>query len=154
MNKSVRLHHPLFVSCNYVVEMPQKYPRAYECPACLTTHTHKAIHLRLDEHGDVFVHPGIYELLKTVGLAGMEFANEVIDGPGQVIGAVELVKRETINANGHKRFWVPGRTKYESRDVMHRPFIPVLEAIQEKVDRAITAARAEKRSIFIFGRRK
>jgi hypothetical protein len=112
----------MFASCNYVVEMPQKYPVPHECPTCRTNHIYKSIHLRLDEHGDVFVHPGIYELLKTVGLAGMEFANEVDNAPPQIIGAVEIVKKETITANGHRRFWVPGRTKYESRDIMQKAF--------------------------------
>lgn len=136
MATSIRLHHPTLASCNYVVEMPQRYPTPYECPSCRLTHIHKAIHLRLDEHGDVFVAEGIYELLQTVGLAGMEFANVVHDAPPQVIGAVELPKTETITSNGHKRFWVPGRTKYESRDLMLKPFQPLFDAIAEIRDRA------------------
>ena len=150
---SIRLHHPTFASINYVVEMPQRYPTPYQCPSCRTTHTHKAIHLRLDEHGDVFVAQGIYELLQTVGLAGMEFANVVENAPPQFVGAVEQLRRETYTSNGHKRFWVPGRTKYESRDLMRKPFIPILDAVAEKVDRKATAEKAKKRRLFILGRR-
>jgi hypothetical protein len=158
MKRSIRLHHPYLKAppdgrLNYVVEMPQRYETPYNCNACKMTHEYKAIHLRLDEYGDVFVAPGIYELLKTVGLAGLEFANELDNAPAQFVGAVELLKTETVTSNGH-RFWTPGQTRYESRDFMQKPFLPILEAFAEKADRKATAEKAEKQRTFILGRRR
>ena len=153
---SVRLHHPLFASCNYVVELAQPMPPgARPCFACSRkdapiTHMNKAIHLRLDSNGDVFVAEGIYELLRKVPtMAGLE----VVPGrnpPPQVVGALEQPTQYLILPHGQR--YVPGWNKYQAEQRMQKPFEPVAEMIQESVDRKVTAARAEKRTIYIMGR--
>ena len=151
---SVRLHHPAFASCTYVVELPQDYlePGGYDCPTCGVAHQRKAIHLHLDAQGDVFVAEGIYELLLQVGLAGMEVSNAVDNAPTQRIGAVEVPTREIYTVDS--RFYVPGRTKYESADIMQKPFQPLADKIAEGIDREATAKKMQKRSTFLLGRRK
>jgi hypothetical protein len=152
VNKSVRLHHPLFTNVNYVVELQQKYETPYDCFACKLVHVNKAIHLRLDDNGDVFVAEGIFKLLQKVPtMAGLE----VVDGrnaPPQVIGAVGQPTQDIVLAN--QRFYVPGFNKYQAGERMQKPFQPVADAIAEKIDRAVVAKRAEKQSTFIMGRRK
>lgn len=155
---SIRLHHPLFTNCNYVVELAQPMPPgARPCFACSRkdaplTHKNKAIHLRLDHNGDVFVAPGILELLRTVPtMAGLE----VVPGrnaPAQIVGAVEQLTQRIVYPNGEK--YVPGWNQYEAEQRMQRPFEPVAEKIQEAADRQRTAALAQKRRRFIMGRGK
>lgn len=155
---SVRLHHPLFASCNYVVELHwQKSDSSDACNACSQpdmpmVHEYKSLHLRLDENGDVFVADGILKLLQRVpGMAGLE----VVPGrnaPPQFVGAIELPTQHIVNAN--KEFYVPGRTKYQARDRMQKPFQPLVDKVLEKIDRKKTAEKAEKSKTFIMGRRK
>ena len=155
---SVRLHHPTFASCNYVVELPwQPSAQVDPCNACSQkdrplVHQYKALHLRLDENGDVFVADGIFRLLQRVPLmAGFE----VVAGrnaPPQFVGAIELPTQRIVNAN--EEFYVPGRTKYQARDRMQKPFQPIVEKLLEAVDRKATAKTAEKRTIFTLGKRK
>lgn len=152
MGKSVRLHHPTFASCNYVVELAQKYESPYDCFSCKQVHLHKAIHLHLDANGDVFVAEGILELLRTVPtMAGLE----VVPGrnaPGQVIGAVEQPKQHIILPTGTK--YVPGWNKYEAAERMQKLFEPIVEQHLERVDRVATKVLAEKKRTFILGRRR
>lgn len=125
----VRLHHPIFASCTLVVELPQVYPRAYVCPSCGKTHERKAVHLRLDARGDVIVAHPVYEALRTVFLAGMEVTNEIAEPPPLILGAIEQPKYETIehNLNGQdQRFYLPGRTKYASRDRVRKALAAAL----------------------------
>jgi hypothetical protein len=131
--------------CNYVVELPQPYPEPYDCPSCRITHPNKAIHLRLNSNGDVFVSEGILALLQQVGLAGMEVANQVNNAPPQIVGAVEVPTLETRIAD--RRFYVPGRTRAESERIAQAPLMPALEQIAEKVDRK----RSTKLSRFFLG---
>ena len=158
MPAGVRLHHPHFASCTFVVELPKLYPEPYDCPSCKMTHLYKSIHLRLDANGDVLVNKGVYQTLLQVNLAGMQMMNEVREPPPLYVGAVEQPKYETQTAplNGqNQRFYLPGSTKYESQDRMQKPFKPLLEKIAEVIDRKETAAKAEKRSIHVLnGRRK
>lgn len=165
MSESVRVHHPTFKSApgsrlTYVVElatqpMPLGHTRAcYACsqPDKPVVHQFKSIHLRLDENGDTFVSPGIVELLRTVPMmAGLK----VIPGrnaPPQLVGAVEQAKQEIILPTGVH--YVPTVSKENAVERMRRPFEPVVEAIQEKQDRIATAAKAERSSTFILGRRR
>jgi len=147
----------MFASCNYVVELDKPMVGRRACNACSrkdnpVVHAKKSLHLRLDQHGDVFVADGILKLLKTVpAMAGLE----VVDGrnpPPQFVGAVELPTSEIINAN--ERFYVPGRTKYDAAARMHKPFEPVVNNILERIDRKLTAKKMEKSSMFIFGKRR
>lgn len=159
MSNSVRLHHPQFANVNYVVELPSKEmpADARACNACSrpddpVVHRFKSIHLRLDGEGNVFVARGIYELLlREAGLAGMQVV-EGRNAPPQYVGAIEQPTEEIILAD--RRFYVPGRTKYEARDRTMKPFQPFVEAAVEDLDRKQTKAKAEKKSTFIFGKRK
>jgi hypothetical protein len=68
---------------------------------------------------------------------------------------VDQPKYETQmqSLNGHaQRFWLPGRTRYESRDRIWQPFQPLLLARAERHDRIATAKARRKRRRFIFGR--
>lgn len=165
---SVRLHHPTLRNANYVVELEQKYedPAGYDCPKCnrgrlsfgpedRLIHYNKAIHLDLDENGDCFVHPDILLLLRKVPtMAGLEVVNETENAPPVFIGAVAAPPQETVLLSG-QQFYIPGRTKWEAdritTDFWKRQ---ILEPLAEQHDRKVTAARAEKRTIFkLEGRR-
>lgn len=166
MSESVRLHHPQFRSSadsrlTYAVEladkpMPAGHSRA--CNACSqperpVVHSFKTIHLRLDENGDTFVSPDILALLRTVPtMAGLEVVPGTQAAPPQNIGAVEQPKQEIILPTGGH--YVPGRSKEDATVRMRKPYQPLVEAIREKLDREATAARMERSSTFIFGRRK
>lgn len=158
-NKSVRLHHPAYANVNYVVELPQEMPlEARACNACSqpdrpVVHRFKSIHLRLDSNGDVFVAPGILELLRQVpGMAGLEVSNTLDNAPNQRVGAVEMPTQEVMLAD--RRFYVPGRTQQEAERKVQKPFKDILEPLLERYDRKVTAEQAEKKSTFIFGKRK
>lgn len=174
---TIRLHHPVYKAppgglLNYAVElafwpMPAGARPCFACsvppngqdPGREVIHAYKTLHLRLDSAGDVFVAPGILELLNKVPTrAGLEISNEVNNAPGQKVGAVEQPTVLTINASqngpGHSNFYVPGRTQQEAEKVVQAPFKAMLEPIAEKHDRQVTAAKAEKRTIYVMGRRK
>ena len=160
MSESIRLHHPHFASCNYVVELPKALMAGSKvCPTCSqpnkpVAHAQKALHLRLDANGDCFVSPQMWAAHSfQLGLAGLTAEGKVTNAPGLLVGAVELPQQETITPNGD-RHWVPERTKYESEKTVQAPFIPLLTKIAEDYDKERTAKLAEKRSVFILGRRR
>ena len=133
----VRLHHPVFASCTYVVELAQLYPQPYRCPACGKAHDRKAIHLRLDADGDVIVSQQIYDQLRTVFLAGLEVANEVAAPPPLQIGAVDtpthLIIEQPLNRDQRATdFYVPGQTKYQGRDKVAAGFARLLSGAEAK----------------------
>jgi hypothetical protein len=122
---SVRLHHPTFTNCNYVIELQKPYEVPHDCPTCKVQHFNKSIHLRLDSEGDVIVTEGVYEmLLREVGLAGMTAENRVDKPPPMRIGAVEVPTQEIRLSD--RRFYVPGRNKYESGNLMEKSFRKLL----------------------------
>lgn len=153
----VRLHHPWLSACTLVVELEVAYAngQAKVCPLCGKEHLRKSLHLSLDAGGNVIVSKQVFAQLQKVFLAGMEVMNEVAAPPPLSIGAVEQPKVEVsetnLNGNGH-RFYVPPKTKYESRDKMLAPFMPLINRILERRDREATARLAEKRTIFDMGR--
>jgi hypothetical protein len=151
---SVRLHHPRLASCTYVVELPQSMPEAHsrECFTCKQVHARKALHLRLDDRGDVFVAEGILALLRTVPTMGGLEVHDGRNAPPQFVGALELPTQHIILPHGEK--YVPGFNKYEAGERMQRPFQPLADAMAEWKDRNETAKRAEKATTFILGRRK
>jgi hypothetical protein len=53
----VRLHHANLRNTNVVFELPDRpYPGGpFLCSTCSKAHVNKAVHLRLDNDGDVFV---------------------------------------------------------------------------------------------------
>ena len=128
----VRLHHPnaAFAGCAYVVELDVGYANGQprECPRCSradhpVSHARKAVHLALDETGHVIVSREIYHQLESVFLAGMVYVNEVSDPPPQLVGAIASPTAEIIshplNEADASRHYVPGLTKYQSRDRLH-----------------------------------
>lgn len=158
MSNSVRLHHPTFASCNYVVELPQAIlAGAKVCPTCSrpdkpVKHEQKALHLQLDANGDCFVSEGVLETLRQVPtMAGLEVVSAVTNAPPQFVGAVEQPRQEVITAT-NLRTWTPGRTRQESERIAQAPFLPTLTAIAEMYDRRLTAVRAEKQSTFALGK--
>lgn len=163
----VRLHHPTFASCTYVVELPNRWAakgsdtRANRpCNECQRPHARKALHLRLDNSGSVIVSRSVYETLRQVPqMAGLDVTNEVASPPPLALGAVEspthLVVEQPLNAD-HRRpdIYIPGQNRYQGRDRIYAPFQPVIDGWLEQHDRAETKAKANKRSIFALGRSK
>lgn len=163
----IRLHHPTYkaavgTTLTYVVELDLPWPtkpggrvRAAEpCNDCGRTHLRKAIHLRLDHAGDVIVSKPTYESYKIRLLAaGMEVANEVAKPPPLYLGG-GWEKREIVEfplnlaqiPNGKVE---PGKTKYQARDSIQAVVQPVIDARAEKRDRAATAKRKQKRTLFV-----
>jgi len=119
----IRLHHPTLSNCTLVVELEQDFAnsRPRFCPSCAKMHERKSIHLRLDGSGHVFVSPEVYASLLPVHLAGMEVGNMVSKPPVQILGAVEqpttnIVEQRLNRDTNAAPAYVPGRTKYQSRD--------------------------------------
>jgi len=134
----IRIHHELFKSCTYAVEVPLAYGRPYDCNECKKVHHNKVIHLRLDADGNGIVSKEILATLKTqtpageiIALAGLSVTNEVQKPPTQVIGAVDRATYEVIDRplNLDMRatdIYVPGVNKYQSRDRIHKGLIDAL----------------------------
>ena len=135
----------------FVVELPQVYPQPKMCPACSKVHANKAIHLRLDANGDVIVSPEVYGKLLGVHLAGFELANEVKDPPPLFLGAVakdkERIVEIPLNAQVQEQI-APGRTQYESRDLIQAPYAPIIEARQDKQERKVWKRKRQKQRIY------
>jgi hypothetical protein len=139
----IRLHHPTLFACTFVVELETDFasrrPRA--CPSCSQPnapkfHDRKSVHLRLDANGDVIVSADVYLSLVPVFLAGMEVVNEIEKPPTQMMGAVALptqkIVEQKLNADTNAPdFYVPGKTKYESRD---RLWAAIRRALRIKED--------------------
>lgn len=88
----VVIHHPDLRSATLVFEIPEyPYPVPFLCPACSTTHTNKAIHLRFDADGDCTVAEDAWDQLK-----------------GHLKGVVKVKKRISkpepmvLGMNGHR----------------------------------------------------
>ena len=167
----IRLHHPTLragegTTLTYVVELPLDYAQEegardrtkQDCPTCGKPHLRKALHLHLDAAGDVIVAPAIYEQLKSIPtMAGLELANEVAEPPPLFLGAVHRDKARIIevplSGNGHKPHVVPEQTKYQARDRLQAPFVPVLEELQLKADKKASVKRREKKSTFVISKK-
>lgn len=156
---SIRLRHPTFRNCNYVVELstPMHNPAGKFCPKCNRgrrpddpiIHKQKSIHLDLDSEGYCFVAEGILKLLRTVPtMAGLEVVNETFNAPGQMVGAVAAPQQETV-IPGRQPFYIPEKTKWEADRLVTSFWAKqLLLPIVERWDRKQTAKRAEKRTIF------
>lgn len=82
----VRIHHPELRNCVFTLTQfskPMPQTNGYPCPMCKPTiHFHKTFHLILNEHGDVCVHPDIYELFKREGMVeNLKAVKEVTPAP-------------------------------------------------------------------------
>lgn len=155
----IRLHHPTLragegTTLTYVVELPLEWEdvtptrnRAAEpCPTCATPHARKALHLRLDSNGDVIVAVPIYEQLKQIPtMAGLELVNEIAAPPPLRIGAVHRDKARIVQATAEHI--VPEQTRWDARDKIQAPFVPVLDELNTAIDKKLTKKKAEKRSI-------
>lgn len=137
----IRLHHPVFTNCTYVVELdlPLVYPT--HCVECNTPHQKKSIHLRLDQNGDCIVSLDVLDQLRTRALGGMEVVNEIQNPPAHRVGAVSVPKREvyTAHLNGGQdpsRLWQPGKDKWESEEATLRTLKPWIEAATRVADKA------------------
>jgi hypothetical protein len=86
-HKAVRLRHPTRRSCVWLVVLPSiRYPVPYDCHRCNQSHIFKTFHLDLNEHGEVAVHPDIYELFKANGIVGELRAMKEVTPRPHVIG--------------------------------------------------------------------
>lgn len=169
----VRLHHPTFraaegTTLTYVVELPLTFTvtkvggrdrGATPCPRCDKPHRNKSIHLDIDAQGDVIVAPAIYETLQTIPtMAGLELVNEVKNPPPLLIGAVPKDKARIVEAplSGLPAadIIMPATNRYENRDRMLKPYVPVIEAQEEHLDRKKTAKLREKRKLFVSTRKE
>lgn len=165
----VRLHHPTLragegTTLTYVVELPQPYSALPKpgaryrsdtpCPTCGKAHANKAIHLRLDANGDVIVAPDVYFALQTAFLGGLELMNQVADPPALFLGAVHKDKERIVEVplnrdNAAAPIISPERTKYEGRDRLEAPFLPLVEAALLADDKKRTKKLREKRRLFV-----
>ncbi len=84
--KAVRLRHPTRRNSVWLVVLPSiRYPVPYTCRGCNQAHIFKTFHLNLNEHGEVAVHPDIYELFKQNGIVGeLRAMKEVMPRPTAV----------------------------------------------------------------------
>jgi hypothetical protein len=83
----VRVQHPTERNVTYVIVDPKrKYSAPVVCPLCMTTHTFKTYHLRLDETGAGIVSEEIVDKLKRIRGHGIQYVNEVVKPPAQSIG--------------------------------------------------------------------
>lgn len=156
----IRLHHPTLragegTTLTYVVELPLEWEaitptrnRSQEnCPTCGVPHARKALHLHLDANGDVIVAVPIYtQLLKVPTMAGLELVHEVKEPPPLSIGAVHRDKNRIVQATSEHI--VPEQTKWQARDKIQAPFVPVLDELNTKLDVVATKKKREKRRIF------
>jgi hypothetical protein len=113
--RGVRLHHPSLKNCVLTVAEGRKYPGGgFKCPLCGLTHIWKTHHLVLDQHGNVVVHEGIYDLLKREGIIhDLKAMREVtprsqIVAPGtnlmpEIVVATESGPVKLPGMNGHGR---------------------------------------------------
>lgn len=163
----IRLHHPLYKAAvgstlTYVIELELAWPSkpggrvrsAEPCNDCGKLHLRKALHLRLDHHGDVIIAKPAWESNRVRLLAaGMEVANEVAKPPPLYLGngwekreIVEFALNTDQTPNGKVE---PGKTKYEARDAIQEVLQPVIDAKLEIKDRKETAKRKQKRTLFV-----
>jgi hypothetical protein len=82
-HKAVRLRHPTKRNCIWTFTQPSvRYSPPHMCYMCMQIHIFKTFHLNLNEHGEVAVHPDIYELLKANGIVGeLKAVKEVTPRP-------------------------------------------------------------------------
>lgn len=159
----IRLHHRTLragegAKLTFVVELPRPEGSVWQpkaCSHCQKTHDEKCLHLHLDSNGDVIVGTKTWRTWKShLELAGFCLLNEVPKPPDLLIGAVPKDKDRIVELrlNGHTDApkIAPSLTAYQSRDVLWRPYEPVLEAIAEKTDRADMAKKRDKRRMFIL----
>ena len=156
---SVRLRHPTFRNCNFVVELatPLHNPAGKFCPKCNRgrspddpiIHKNKSIHLDLDSEGQCFVADGILELLRKVpNMAGLEVLNETFNAPGQMVGAVAAPQQETV-IPGRQPFYIPEKTKWEADRLVTDFWVKqLLTPLVERFDRAGLAARRAKKKTY------
>jgi hypothetical protein len=165
----VRLHHPTLragegTTLTYVVELPQPYSTTPKpgarlrgeilCPTCGKTHANKAVHLRLDAHGDVIVSPAVFLALQSAFLGGLEVANKVEDPPPLFIGAVAKDKERIVEMPLNRDetgapIITPSRTKYQSRDLMEAPFEPIKEKVLLRNEKILHQQVVGKRRLFV-----
>jgi hypothetical protein len=157
----------------FVVELPLEFKlwkpggrdRALApCMTCGTPHRRKALHLRLDGNGDVIVAPDIYVSLLGSGVVGqvgspLEVVNEVAEPPPLSIGAVDRDKERIValplnTDQTPETKVVPGSTKYEGEQRLWKPWVPIVDAAKERIDRIETKKTAERRRIFDMRKRK
>lgn len=136
---------------------------AYGRPTKIVTHARKAQHLRFDSRGDTIVAPEVYAKLLTVpGLIGpgmaIELVGEVKDPPPLKIGAVDKAKERIIalplNGDAPASKIQPAQSKYEGEKRILAPFVPVMDAERERLDRIETKKRSEKRKLFVPKKKK
>lgn len=83
----IRLHHDTLRNCTVAVECKRGYRQPYQCPLCNVIHTHKTVHLTLDNEGDVVVSTGVWNKdLKNHPNLHLAYANDVASPPALVIG--------------------------------------------------------------------
>jgi len=83
----VRLHHRSLRGATFVAEMPDvPYPVPFLCSACERVHHNKAIHLRLDQMGDVVVAEESWDNMRALLEPEFEMLGTVSDPEPLVLG--------------------------------------------------------------------
>lgn len=131
---------------------------AYDRPVNVVSHQRKAVHLRFDDRGDTIVAHDIYmTLLGVPGLIGpglaLELVGEIKNPPELIIGAVDKMKERIIalplNGQGPASKIQPSQNKYQGEQRIWKPYVPIMDAERERLDRIETKKTAERRRIFV-----
>lgn len=87
-----RLRHGTLRNCVVTVVMPTRplVGRQDRCVSCQTVHTHKTVHLGLDDVGACIVSDGVLAQLREAGAVGessdlLSYENEVTDPPTRTL---------------------------------------------------------------------
>ncbi len=95
----------------WLVVLPSiRSPVPYICRGCNQTHIYKTFHLNLNEHGEVAVHPDIYELFKVNGIVGeLKAMKEVMPRPSAIgVGLLDYTGTPiATNAPAPDKTYVP-----------------------------------------------
>jgi hypothetical protein len=83
----VRLHHVDLRNSAVVFELPDRpYPTPFLCSTCSKAHTHKAVHLRVDNDGDVCVAEESFEVIRQYLGPDWKVMNLIETPPPMVLG--------------------------------------------------------------------
>ncbi len=109
-NRAVYLHHPMFRSCTFTVEQPDRpYSEPYPCSTCNQFHEYKTYHLNLNEHGDVCVSDAVYENMKRLNILGeLKATREVMPLPTVLnLGNQPQIGQFTVISREHGTYGLP-----------------------------------------------
>lgn len=104
----IRIGHRTLRSCVALVPIPTKPftgASLRKCPNCLVVHTHKTVHLWLDDVGSAIVSQGVLADLRAAGMPNLDILAEVKAPPPLTIGRNS---RPEVDHKNRKITWWEG----------------------------------------------